>query len=75
MRTYTIGTNPVNGRTILTLSEDVGSFSVWRDLGRLAGISYNNSNHQEVFEFVDPANVTRAEALLAGALWERSTNP
>lgn len=73
MKTYTIGTNPSNGRTTLTLNVDVGSFSVWRDLGRLAGVSYNNpSTGQEVFEFVNPTNVTEAEALLAGALWERA---
>ncbi len=72
MKTYTIGTNPSNGRTTLTLNVDVGSFSVWRDLGRLAGVSYDNPSRQEVFEFVDSANVVQAEALLAGALWERA---
>lgn len=71
MRTYTVGVNPSNGRTTFTFTENIGSFSVWRDLGRLAGLSYDNPNRQETFEFIDPSKIKEAEALLAGALWEK----
>lgn len=73
IRTYTIGVNPSNGRETLTVHATMVNvpYNVWRDLGRLAGLSYDNLAGHLVYEFLVPGKMERAEEILRGAMWER----
>jgi hypothetical protein len=72
VRTYTWSKNPVNGRDILTMHARVGDmpFGVWRDLGRLAGKSYDNLAGHCVYEFLLPNKREEAKRILDGGMWE-----
>ena len=71
VRTYSVSKHPVNDRDLLTVHAHVGDmpFNVWRDVGRLAGKSYDNLAGHCVYEFLVPENLTEAEEILRGALW------
>jgi hypothetical protein len=74
-RTYVVGKNPKTNRVTLTLKK-TGTipFAVWRDLGRLAGYSYTDSEGNEVFEFLSVTpndKLQAAEEVLKGALWTK----
>ena len=47
-------------------------FNVFRDLGRLAGLSYNDfdKSRSEIFEFLLPENLDKAKRLIIGAMFE-----
>ncbi len=72
-RTYKITTNPVSGRKRLTVNATLGDipFNVWRDVGVLAGASFDNDDGHVVYEFLLPDNLKKAEECLRGALWEK----
>lgn len=65
-RTYSLEGNVV---TIHNLLEDI-PFNVWRDLGRLAGVSYDLPD-KVIFEFLIPEKIPEAERVLQGALWRK----
>lgn len=76
-RTYHVGKNPVNGRDLLTVHARVGDmpFAVWRDLGRLAGVSYDNLAGHCVYEFILPGKLEEARKILRGGMWEERPTP
>ncbi len=73
VRTYMVSIHPVNGRELLTVHAKVSDmpFNVWRDLGRLAGKSYDNLAGHCVYEFLVPGKLPEAEAILRGGMWEK----
>lgn len=73
VKTYMVTKHPVNGRDLLTVHAHVGDmpFNVWRDLGRLAGKSYDNLAGHVVYEFLVPGRLEEAEEILRGAMWEK----
>lgn len=73
VRTYHVGKNPVNGRDLLTVHAHVGDmpFNVWRDIGRIAGKSYDNLAGHVVYEFLVEGTLSQAEEILRGAMWEK----
>jgi len=73
LNTYTVGVNPKNGKVTLTLNRAMPlvPYNVWRDLGRLAGLSYDNLAGHLVYEFLIPDKLDQAEVILRGAMWER----
>lgn len=73
-KTYTLGINPENNRQTLTLNSPISDipYGVWRDIGRLAGKSYETPT-SVVYEFLDPAQVLAALDILRGAMWISTT--
>lgn len=72
-RTYEVGTAQDSGRPTITVhtAELAMPFSVWRDVGRLASISYSPSREIMIFEFVVPEHLEKAENILKGGMFER----
>lgn len=75
LRTYYKGVNVTRGKLMLVVNLPLGDipFSVWRDVGRLAGSSISTPT-TEVFEFLGydedtPKRVAQAERILQGALF------
>lgn len=72
MKQYTVGTNPLTGRPIITI---LGGFKqlpfyVWRDLIRLSGVSYT-VGPDEVYEFHSSEFLASAEKVLTGGCFVR----
>lgn len=73
-RTYSIGFDMTRERLTLTVNRPEGEipFTVWRDVGRLAGVSIGTPECV-VYEFRpnDTASLEKAERVLQGALFEK----
>lgn len=70
-RNYTIGINAETGRETLTIHASLKDipFNVFRDIGRLAGLSYDNDPNRLVFEFLSPDKMNKAKKILHGAMF------
>ena len=57
---------------VLTIHDscDAMPFNVWRDVGRLAGVSYDLPD-KVIFEFLLPEKIPEAERVLQGAMWQK----
>lgn len=73
-RTYKLGFNVERGKLFIAVNTPLPDmpFSVWRDVGRLAGCSYTLPD-SEVFEFLcnDERDIARAERVLQGGMYRR----
>lgn len=74
MKKFIVGVSERGKPTIKINSRYDLTFSVWRDLARLAGHSYNDftfdkprSECGEIFEFLVPENLEQAKQVLIGA--------
>lgn len=78
-RTYTIGKSE-NDRVTITCSLTIPEglpFAIFRDLGRLCGLSYSVPGVGEVFEFLVPPTeetLAKAERIVQGALFKKKEN-
>lgn len=72
-RTYTVTHSPISKRPRITLNATLGDipFNVWKDVGVLAGSSFDNDEGHVVYEFLVSENLKKAEEILAGAMWEK----
>ena len=71
-RTYSVGVNVERERLTITVNLPLPSipFSVWRDAGRCA-VSSISTPDKEVFEFLTPNDLAKAESILQGGLFRR----
>lgn len=71
-REYVHGVSESSGRPTLTLLQHNRQihYAVWRDVFKLAGLSYDCEGGT-VFEFFLPERIAKAEEVLRGGMWVR----